>query len=264
MRTFAITNQKGGSGKTTTAVNLAASLGEKNRKVLLVDFDPQASASIWYGIKDAGRELLDIFVDKGNLLDIVRHTDIKGVDIVPSSSWVVGVEKALAGEVGSESIFKRKLGDIPVKMYEYVLVDCPPALGILTVNALTAVNEVLVPVEAHVLALSGLAQLLKTVDIVKERLNFHLKITGILACRVDARTRHAQEVVDQLRGRFGNLVYNVVIRENVRIAECPSFGQPITKYSPSSTGAADYRSLADEVINQERNRKNGKSNNNRG
>ena len=254
MRTFAVTNQKGGSGKTTTAVNLAAALGEKDRRCLVVDLDPQASASHWYGIKDAGRGLLDVFINHGNLGDLVCPTGVKGVEIVPSSAWLVGVEKALAGEVGAETILRHNLARLPSGRWDYVLIDCPPTLGILTINALAAAREVHVPVEAHVMALTGLAQLLQTVEVVKERLNPDLEISGVLACRVDARTRHAQEVVEQLRSHLGDLVYHVVIRENIRLAECPSFGQPITQYDPHSRGAEDYRALAEEVKKQERER----------
>lgn len=251
MRTLAIANQKGGSGKTTTAVNLAAALGEKGRRVLVVDLDPQASASNWYGIRDAGRGLLDVFTDNGNLADLVHVTDAPGVEVVPSSAWLVGVEKALASEVGAETILRQNLARLPPGRWDYVLVDCPPTLGVLTVNALAAVRELVVPVEAHVMALAGLAQLIKTVEMVRERLNPALALSGIVACRVDRRTRHSLEVVRELRGRFGNVVYNVVIRENVRLAEAPSFGQPITKYDPRSAGAEDYRALAGEVIEQE-------------
>jgi chromosome partitioning protein len=173
------------------------------------------------------------------------------VDLVPSSAWLVGVEKILAGEVGAETILRRNLDRLPPNRWDYVLIDCPPTLGVLTVNALAAVKELLVPVEAHVMALSGLAHLLKTVEIIKDRLNPDLQISGILACRVDARTRHAREVVEQLRQRSGDLVYKTVIRENIRLAESPSFGQPITLYDPRSAGAADYRALADEIISQE-------------
>lgn len=251
-RRIAITNQKGGSCKTTTAVNLAAALGEENRQTLLIDLDPQASASNWYGIKDAGQGLLEVFTDNGNIVNVICNTDIAGVSIVPSSSWLVGIEKALASEVGAETILRRKLDNLLKTDWDYILLDCPPALGILTINALTAVEEVLVPVEAHIMALQGLAQLIKTVDTVKERLNPKLTISGILACRVDSRTRHACEVVEQLRSRFGEKVYNSIIRENIRIAECPSFTQPITKYDSRSAGATDYRALAKEIIKQER------------
>lgn len=253
MRIIATVNQKGGSGKTTTAVNLAAALGEKGRKVLLLDSDPQASATSWLGVRDGGRGLLDVFTDNGNLLDLLHATEAPGVELIASSSWLVGVEKALAGEVGAETILRRRMEKLPAKRWDYLLIDCPPTLGVLTINALTAAREVLVPVEAHVMALQGLAQLVKTVEVVRERLNPELAISGILACRVN-RTRHAQEVVEQLRSHFGNVVYNVAIRENVRIAECPSFEEPITSYDPRSIGAEDYRALADEVIRQERRR----------
>lgn len=251
MRSIAIVNQKGGSGKTTTAVNLAAALGEKDRRVLVVDLDPQASASNWYGVKDAGRGLLEVFTDGRDLASLIQKTEAPGVSIVAASSWLVGIEKALAGEVGAETILRKRIGDLDAGAWDYILIDCPPTLGTLTVNALAAVQEVLVPVEAHVMALNGLVQLLQTVNAVKERLHPPLRMAGILACRVDARTRHAQEVVEELRQRFLHLVYRAIIRENVRLAECPSFGVPITQYAPDSYGAEDYRSLAGEVIKQE-------------
>lgn len=255
MRSIAIVNQKGGSGKTTTAVNLAAALGEKDRRVLVVDLDPQASASNWYGVKDAGRGLLEVFTDGRDLASLVQKTEAPGVSIVPSSSWLVGIEKALAGEVGAETLLRKRTGDLDAGKWDYILIDCPPTLGTLTVNALTAVQEVLVPVEAHVMALNGLMDLIQTVNAVKERLHPPLRMAGILACRVDARTRHALEVVEQLRERFLHLVYRTIIRENVRLAECPSFGVPITQYDTNSHGAEDYRSLAGDVLRQEVERK---------
>ncbi len=251
MRTFAIANQKGGSGKTTTSVNLAAALGEQNRRCLLIDLDPQHSATAWFGIKNAGQGVLAIFAENGNLTEFLQEAVVAGVDLVPSSAWLVGVEKMLAGEVGAEIILRRNLERLPTGRWDYILIDCPPTLGILTVNALAAVRELLVPVEAHVMALSGLAHLLKTVEVIRDRLNPDLRVSGILACRVDARTRHAREVVEQLRERSGALVYRTVIRENIRLAECPSFGQPITLYDPKSAGASDYRALAGEIIRQE-------------
>jgi len=254
MRTISVVNQKGGSGKTTTAVNLAAALGEKGRRVLLLDLDPQHSATDWLGLHNGYKGVkgvFSVFTENGNLLDVVSNTSVAGVDVVPSSSWLVGVEKFLAGEVGAETILRRNFEALQGGHWNYALIDCPPTLGVLTVNALVATSEVLVPVEAHVMALSGLAQLIETVELVQERLNPGLRITGILACRVDARTRHAQEVVEQLRERFGKLVYKSVIRENVRVAEAPSFSMPITVYDQRSYGAADYRALAEEVIEQE-------------
>ncbi|MBW1990745.1 MAG: ParA family protein [Deltaproteobacteria bacterium] len=252
MRKFAIANQKGGSGKTTTAVNLAAALGEAGRRVLVVDLDPQHSATAWLGVRDTGRGLYDLFVGDGDLSRVITSTGVPGVDLAPSSPWMVGVERILVGEVGAEQILRRNLAKLPADTWDYVLVDCPPTLGLLTVNALAAVQEVLVPVEAHVMALTGLAHLLHTVEVVRERLNNDLRVSGILACRVDARTRHAREVVEQLREHNGELVYRTVIRENIRLAECPSFAQPITRYDSKSSGAADYRALAQEIIAQEK------------
>lgn len=251
MRKIAIANQKGGSGKTTTSVNLAATLGELGRRVLVIDLDPQHSATAWFGCKDSGKGLYALFVDNGDFSEVIQTTGVPGVDLAPSSAWLVGVERILAGEVGAEQILRRNLAKLPADRWDYVLIDCPPTLGILTVNALAAAQELLVPVEAHVMALSGLAQLLHTVEVVKERINADLAVSGILACRVDARTRHAREVVEQLRERNGSLVYQTVIRENIRLAECPSFAQPITRYDPKSSGAADYRALAGEIIDQE-------------
>lgn len=252
MRNVAVVNQKGGSGKTTTVVNLAAALAEIERTVLIVDLDPQHSATEWLDLpaRETEKGIYAVMVDNGNLLDIVYETDIENVDAIPSSDWLYGAEKALAGEVGAESILRTQLNEFPA-LWDYVLLDCPPNLGVLTVNALNAASEVLVPVEAHVLALSGLAQLTRTVDMVKQRLNPELEISGILPCRVDHRTNHAREVVDQLREHFGEVVFQTVIRESIRVAECPSFHQPITVYASASSSATDYRELAREIIQQE-------------
>jgi len=252
MRTIAVLNQKGGTGKTTTSVNLAAALAETNRRVLLLDLDPQANASFWYGEMDGGRGLLDAFLGTVKLGDLAQETGTPGVDLVPSSSWLVGAEKALHDEVGAETILNRMVRGLPRKRWDYLIVDCPPSLGILAVNALAAVREVLVPVEAHVMALAGLAQLVQTVDLVRDRLNRGLRISGILPVRVDTRTRLASEVEENLRSAFGDKVLQTVIRSNVRLAEAPSFGKPVTEYDTRSTGAEDYRSLAQEVIRQER------------
>ncbi len=252
MRTIAIVNQKGGSGKTTTAVNLASTLAEAGKKVLLIDLDPQASASMWYGFKDKGKALFDMLTGDHSLETAIEKTNFELLDVIPSSPLLAGVEKALANEVASETILKDKVMRMENKPWDYLLIDCPPTLGILSLNALTTANEVLVPVEAHVMALHGLVQLLKTISLVKQRLNPNLEITGILACRVDYRTKHSQEVLDQLRARFEGKVCQVVIRENIRLAEAPLHLKPINHYDVGCNGTRDYRSLAAELIGGER------------
>ena len=250
MRKIAIINQKGGSGKTTTTVNLAAALAEKKKKVLVIDLDPQSSSSQWFNRTTVGKGLLSVFIEKKPLESVIAETDVKGVSIIPSSSWLIGLEKALANEVGAESILKQSL--VGWDKWDYILIDCPPTLGILTINALTACEEVIVPVETRIMAVNGLVQLLQTIDVVKQRLNSALHISGILPCRVDSRTRHSKEVLGELRKNFSDLVYTVAIRENVRLSEAPSFGKPITLYDSGSNGAHDYRALAKEVIKQEK------------
>ncbi len=252
MRSIAITNQKGGSGKTTTAVNLAAALAEMGKQVLVVDLDPQASTSSWYGIKDGGRGLLEVFTENGNLVDVVNHTDVSGVSVIPSSPWLVRVEKALAGEPGAETIFRRALRKLPDR-WDFVLVDCPPSVGLLAVSALAACREVLVPVEASSLGLAGLASLLQTVEVIRERLNPEIEVTAVLPCRVDSRTNLSRDLVEELEKRFGALVLPS-IRESVRLREAWSFSKPITVYDPDGHGAEDYRAAAAELTNKRRSR----------
>ncbi len=237
MRTVAIAMQKGGSGKTTTTVNLAATLAERGQKVLVVDVDPQANATSWLGVRDAGKGIFTCLCENASIDSIVQKTMTPGVEVVPSSTWLVG----------AETLLRRKLRPLR-QAYDVTLIDTPPTLGVLTIGALAAADEVLVPVEAHVMALNGLAQLLHTVETVRERLNDDLVLGGIVACRVDARTRHSLEIVEELRKRFPSDVFTTVVRENIRIAEAPSFGQPITSYEPKSAGAEDYRALAGEIL----------------
>lgn len=250
MRRIAVINQKGGSGKTTTTVSLGAALAERGRRVLVVDLDPQYSATTWLATAPVGRGVFDLFAEpeKTSLRALVRPTATPGLSLVGASAWLVGAEKALATEPGAETVLREKLTEVEAD-FDFLLLDCPPTLGVLTVNALTAVREVLVPVEAHVMGLQGLAQLIQTVELVKKRLNPHLAITGILACRLDQRTKHGPEILAKLRGRFPETC-RTAIRENVRLAECPSMGEPITAYAPASSGAEDYRALAAELLGE--------------
>jgi chromosome partitioning protein len=251
LRTIAITNQKGGSGKTTTAVNLAAALGEQGHRILLLDLDPQASASAWLGCTNGDRGVLGVFTNNVHLSDLARRTNVPNVDIVPASTWLVGVDKAMAAEVGSETLLRQAFAHLE-DHWTYVLVDCPPTLGFLSVAALVACQAILVPVETRVMALGGLAALIRTVELVRERLNSHLRVSGIIACRVDLRTNLSRTILVRLRERFGDLLLQHFVRENVRLAEAPSFEQPITVYAPESSGAADYRAVVAELLQRER------------
>lgn len=253
MRAIAIVNQKGGTGKTTTTVSLGAALAERGRRVLLIDLDPQHSTTTWLAVEDVGKGVFDLFAEpeRTETQSLVRPTATDNLYLLGASVWLVGAEKALSNQPGAETILREKLGELDGTQFDYVLLDCSPNLGVLTVNALTAVREVLVPVECHVMGLQGLAQLLQTVEIVRKRLNPSLRIAGILACRLDNRTKHGPETVAILRCRF-HQTFQTVIRENVRLAECPSMGEPITAYAPSSSGAEDYRALAEELLSEER------------
>jgi chromosome partitioning protein len=251
VRQIAITNQKGGSAKTTTTVNLAAALAERGRRILVVDLDPQANSTAWLHPPVSHPGAFELLTSAAPLSTLVHDSGTASVWMIPANRELADVDRLLAREIAAESILKRRIAALDASDWDYVLIDTPPTLGLLTIGALVAATEIIVPVEAHVLALSGVAQLLDTVAKVRERLNPELRMAGVVACRVDARTRHAADVVESLEKTFGTTLYAVRVRENVRLAEAPSFHQPITVYDGRCTGAEDYRALADEVIAQE-------------
>lgn len=248
MRSIAILNPKGGSGKTTTTVNLAAALGERERRVLVVDMDAQGTTTRWFGFTNPGRDITDIFITERPLVELVWPTRVLGVALVPASAWLSGVEKALTWEMKAVQFFHRSVASLPAGQWDFLLVDCPPSLGFLTVNTLLGVEEVLVPVEAHYLALQGVNRVVTVVEALRRHLNPRLRIAGILACRVDTRTSHSRDMVRELQRRFGPLVYQAKIRESVRLAEAASRHQPITLFDSNSKGAQDYRALAREIM----------------
>ena len=253
MRVIAVTNQKGGSGKTTTAVNLAAALGQLGRRVLVLDLDPQASASAWLGVRDGGTGLLDALVaeDGGSLAGLIRPGSAHGVDLIPASPQLALAERRLAETVGGDRVLLGLLRTLPRDRWDYLLIDCPPALGQLTINALAAAGEILVPVEASTMAVAGLAGLLRTVVQARKHLNADLVVCGIFACRVDSRTVLARDVVAALRESFPELALATTIRESVRLREAWGQAEPIDRFAPRSSGAEDYRCLAQEIARQE-------------
>ena len=249
-RIIAIANHKGGAAKTTTAVNLAAGIAKRGRRVMLLDMDPQGNASSWLG--GAGdTSVYSILTESQTIESQLTKSTVEGLSLVPASQRLAGADRILASELAAETTLKRRLDDTDLSQWDYVIIDTPPALNLLTINALTAADEVLVPVEAHVLALSGVAQIVSTIGQVQSRLNPKLKIAGFLLCRFDPRTRHGAEVRERLAAKFGDQVLTTIIRENIRLAEAPSFCEPIETYAPTSQGAADYAALAPEIIAME-------------
>ncbi|MCL2347557.1 MAG: AAA family ATPase [Planctomycetaceae bacterium] len=260
MRSIAIMNQKGGVGKTTTSVNLSAAIAETGAKVCLIDLDPQAHATLHFGIEPQVefRSIYDVLVDDAELKE-VRQQIGDNLWLIPSHIDLAAAEPELLGVVGRDMILRDKLAKDDMQ-FDYIIMDCPPSLGVLTINALTAVEEVLLPLQPHFLALHGLSKLLRTIELVAKRLNHKLRLSGVVFCMFEANTRLATEVESDVSAFFqqtnggrvtpwsGAKIYATRIRRNIRLAEAPSFGKPIFGYDNSSNGADDYRRLAEEVI----------------
>ncbi|MCB9914483.1 MAG: ParA family protein [Planctomycetes bacterium] len=259
MRKIAIINQKGGVGKTTTSVNLGAALAEQGRRVVLVDMDPQANLSLHLGLEVPPHEPSAYTVLHGatKLADSMRDTGLPGLRVVASNIDLSGAELELASAIGRDNLLSDAI-ELWCNEYEgegepadYVIFDCPPSLGLLSINALAAANEVLITVQTEFLALMGMSKLVEVVNLIRRRLNPTLTITGIAACLYDSRLRLAREVLGEVRQYFPGQVFRQVVRSNVKLAEAPSFGASIIEYAPESNGARDYRRLALEVIEQE-------------
>lgn len=250
---IAVSNQKGGEGKTTTAVNLAASIAAAEHRVLLLDLDPQgnASSSVGFPRGKVDQGTYELLLGGATLGDVVRKTDLPMLDVVPSSADLAGAEVELVDVQGRESVLRRALAPIrEAQSYEYVLLDCPPSLGLLTVNALVAADTVLIPMQAKYFSLEGLGALNGTIEAVRDALNPNLAIEGIVFCMFDPRTNLAQQVVKEVREHFGELVYETVIPINIRLSESPSHGKPCLLYDIESRGAQAYLELAREVLSR--------------
>jgi len=248
---IAIANQKGGVGKTTTSVNLSALLAKRGKKVVLIDADPQGNATSGLGVdKDVEKSLYDVLINEEPVAGTLQDTVEKNLKICPSNMNLAGAEVELVSKMSREHRLKEQLEGIKDK-FDYIFIDCPPSLGLITLNSFTAADSVLIPVQCEYYALEGLGQLLNTINLVKKHLNKSLEIEGALLTMYDIRTNLSNQVVKEVKKYFDDKVYKTVIPRNVRLSEAPSFGMPITMYDPKSKGARSYEKLAKEFLKME-------------
>ncbi len=248
-RIIAIANQKGGVGKTTTSINLSASLAEKGKKVLVIDTDPQGNTTSGFGVdkNDLEDTIYELILGECSIEDCIIKDVVKNVSILPSNVNLAAAEIELIGVERKEYILKKEV-DWVKDQYDFIIIDCPPSLNALTINALTTADSVLVPIQCEYYALEGLSQLIHTVNLVKERLNPDLEMEGVVFTMYDSRTNLSMQVVENVKNHLNQTVYNTLIPRNIRLAEAPSYGQPINIYDPRSAGAEAYMKLAEEVI----------------
>ena len=246
---IAICNQKGGVGKTSTAVSLSSCLAMEGKKCLLIDLDPQGNATSGLGIdkNQVERSIYHALLDQTDLSELAIETCVKNLFIVPANSHLSGTEVELVGELGREGRLKKALSRLDIS-FDFVMIDCPPSLGLLTVNALTGAHSVIIPMQCEYYALEGLSQLMKTINLIKDNLNANLEIEGILMTMADYRTNLTQEVIDEVKKHFGDKVYKTVIPRNIRLSEAPGFGKPIFLYDKDSEGAKKYKEFTREFL----------------